>query len=135
PVLRGRGIQGEGEQRPCRNMRFSPGILSPLTLPCPPEYGCRGEYLSLGSEIPAAGSRTLVHTLMTILPVRVPALPTVFSSCRRWAAAASAREKERPITGWSFLSPSQRLMSSAARRCSSGVALNRAKPRRDRSFV
>src|SRR5262249_4923416 len=68
------------------------------------------------------------ETVSTTLPTSVPAPCRVFSSSRRCAAAASLSGSVLPIGGRSLPSTSQRLMSSAQRRCSAGVALNMAKP-------
>src|SRR5260370_18083702 len=84
--------------------------------------------------VPVGGARGF-HGRTTIFPVRVPALCKVFSSCKRWAAAASASGKVLPISARSFFAECQRLMSSAQARCSSGVALNMAKPNNDKSRV
>ena len=56
------------------------------------------------------------YGLITILPASAPDLPTVLSSCRRWASAAWSSGSTRSMRGLSLPAASQRLMSSAAAR-------------------
>src|SRR6185437_4796988 len=75
------------------------------------------------------------YGVSTIFPASVPAFCSVFSSCRRWASAACASGSTRSMRGFNCPDASQRLMSDALARCSSGVALNIAKPNSEQSLT
>ena len=79
-------------------------------------------------DSPLEATRHSPSTVMTTFPVSVPAPPTVLASRNFSASTAESSGKVRPTVGLSWPSSTQRMMSPAQACCSSGVALNMAKP-------
>src|SRR5262245_35203559 len=85
-------------------------LLDPPSRGHPPQDG---ELHPRRLRVGVGGEVSNRHGVTTTLPTSVPALPSVFSSRKRWAAAVSASGNVLPMGGRSFFSASQRLMSSA----------------------